>query len=150
MFTLLGLALLMSASQSVADEWEFVVAPYLLLPNISGDASLGRIENIDLDVDFGDILSTLELGGVVQLEARHESGFGVLLNYAFMFLGDDAKGPRGFANFDANVFQGILEAYGMYRFAFDWSTFDVYAGIRWWDINLDVAATAPLGRPIDR
>ena len=147
---LFGLALLIPAKYSVADEWEFVIAPYLLLPNISGDASLGRIEDIDLDVDFGDILSTLDLGGMVQLEARHDSGFGLVLNYAFMFLGEDTKGPRGFTNFDANVFQGILEAYGMYRFVFDWSTFDVYAGIRWWDISLDIAATAPLGRPIGR
>ncbi len=146
-----ALVLLVFPDHSRADNWDFVVAPYLLLPNISGDVSLGRIEGADVEVDIGDILEALELGGMLQLEARHKSGFGVLLNYAFMLLGDDATGPLGFADFDAEVFQGILEAYGTYRFEFGRSTLDAYAGIRWWYISIDVDATTPLGeRSFDR
>jgi hypothetical protein len=91
-----------------ADEWDFVVAPYGLLPNISGDASIGRIEGADVDLSAGDVLNSLELGAMIQVEARHESGFGGYLNYAFMKLGSDAEGPLGFADFDADIFQGIL------------------------------------------
>lgn len=132
-------------SPSRANDWDFVVAPYILLPNISGDASVGRVEGADVDVDTGDILDTLELGAMIQLEARHKSGFGVLLNYAFMDLGKEATGPRGFTRFDADVFQGILEGYVAYRIEYEWSTLDAYIGMRWWDINIDIDATTPLG-----
>jgi hypothetical protein len=128
-----------------ADEWDFVVAPYGLLPNISGDASIGRIEGADVDLSAGDVLNSLELGAMIQVEARHESGFGGYLNYAFMKLGSDAEGPLGFADFDADIFQGILEGYGTYRFNLEHGVLDGYAGVRWWDIGLDVDATTPIG-----
>jgi hypothetical protein len=129
-----------------ADDWDYVIAPYGLLPNISGNASLGRIDNADVDVDAGDVLESLELGAMLQLEARHtESNVGVILNYAFMDLGSDATGPLGFTDFDADIFQGMLEGFYSYRAQLESSTLDLYAGARWWDINLDVSATTPLG-----
>jgi hypothetical protein len=140
-----------AAPCSFAEEWNFVLAPYALLPNISGDASLGRIDGVDVDVSTGDILESLELGGMMQGEAHHSSGAGLLFNYAFMNLGDSASGPRGFTNLDANIFQGLLEAFGTYRFTFDTSVLDAYAGIRWWDIDLDIDTTTPIGaRSYDR
>ncbi|MFO0417525.1 MAG: hypothetical protein ACK5Y6_09575 [Pseudomonadota bacterium] len=128
-----------------AESWEFVLAPYGLLPNISGDASLGRIEGADVDLNAGDVLDSLELGFMMQGEARHKSGFGVLLNYAFMKLGQDAQGPAGFTNFEADIFQGALEGFGTYRIGFAKSTLDLYAGVRWWDINIDIDANTPFG-----
>ncbi len=132
-----------------ADDWDYVIAPYGLLPNISGNASLGRIDDAEVDVDAGDVLESLEMGAMLQLEARHtESNFGVIVNYAFMDLGHDAAGPLGFTELDADIFQGILEGFYSYRMHFDTSTLDLYAGARWWDINLDVNATTPLGSRI--
>jgi hypothetical protein len=132
-------------SSADAEPWEFVIAPYGLLPNISGDASLGRIDGVDVDLSAGDVLDSLELGFMLQAEARHESGFGLIANYAFMKLGQNAEGPLGFTHFDADIFQGALEGFGTYRFDLNESTLDLYGGIRWWDINLDINATTPLG-----
>lgn len=128
-----------------SDDWTFVVAPYALMPNISGDASVGRVDNVDVDVSTGDILDSLDLGAMLQLEARHSSNFGAMVNYAFMDLGQKVDGPLGFTHVKADIFQGILEGFGSYRFTFDKSTLDAYAGARWWDINIGVDADTPFG-----
>ena len=130
-----------------ADDWNFVIAPYALLPSISGDASIGRVDGVDVDVSTGDILNSLDLGAMIQLEARHKSNFGGMVNYAFMDLGQNVDGPLGFSNVQADIFQGLLEGYATYRLPFDTSTLDVYGGVRWWDIHMNVDATTPLGNP---
>ena len=130
-----------------ADDWDFVIAPYALMPNISGDASVGRIDGVDVDVSTGDILNSLDLGAMIQLEARHKSNFGGMLNYAFMDLGQDVDGPLGFSNVQADIFQGMLEGFATYRLPYETSTLDLYTGVRWWDIRIDADATTPLGNP---
>lgn len=82
---------------------------------------------------------------MLQVEARHSSGYGAMLNYAFMDLGKDLSGPRGFTKVDTDIFQGILEGFGTYRFEYQGGTLDMYGGVRWWDIGIDVDATTPLG-----
>jgi hypothetical protein len=140
------IALALSGLQEArSEEWTFVVAPYALMPNISGDASVGRIDGVDVDVSTGDILDSLDLGAMLQLEARHSSNFGAMVNYAFMDLGKKVDGPLGFTQVKADIFQGILEGFASYRFTFDKSTLDTYAGVRWWDINLGVDTNTPLG-----
>ena len=132
-------------NDSFAGDWEFVVAPYIMLPNIKGDTSAGRISDVDLDIDTGDILDALDLGGMLQLEARHENGVGFVVNYAFMELSDDSSGPLGFTSIDAEIFQGILESYGTYRIDINEGFVDVYAGVRWWDLALDIDGRTPTG-----
>jgi hypothetical protein len=141
----LWIAVWMSAALCRADDWTFVVAPYGLLPSITGDAAVGRIDNAEVELDPGDVLESLEFGAMLEVEARHSSGYGVVLNYAFMNLGDNATGPRGFTEFDADIFQGLLEGFGTYRFNLEGGSLDAYAGARWWDINIDVEATTSLG-----
>jgi hypothetical protein len=139
-----AVALLPSFS-ATAQDWEFVVAPYVLVPSITGDASLGRIEGADVDVSSSDILKSLDLGAMIQVEGRHSSSYGFVLNYAFMDLSNKASGPLGFVDVESNVFQGVLEAFGSRRFSYQGGTVDLYGGLRWWDINLDVEAETPLG-----
>lgn len=131
----------LAATNAAADEFEFVIAPYLMAPAVTGDAELGRFAGIDVDVAFTDILDVLELGGMIHAEARHESGFGGMIDYAFLFVGEDATGPAGLTDFELDGFQGILEAHGSYRVAAGDKTFDLYAGIRYWDMDFDVTAS---------
>jgi len=147
----LSLIAITRARPALAESWEFVLAPYGLLPNISGDASLGRIDDVDVDLSTGDILDSLELGFMIQAEAHHSSGFGLVVNYAFMRLGSEAEGPAGFTNLDADIFQSALEGFGTYRFELSNSTLDLYAGARWWDIDVEVDVDTPVGsRSFDR
>ena len=89
--------LLFPATSFAADDWNFTVVPYALSPSIKGESSTGAAENTDIDVDFGDIMDTLDLGGMIIVEAWHKNRFGVSLGYTFMDLEDEASGPPGFA-----------------------------------------------------
>ena len=123
-----------------AGDWEFVIAPYALVPSIDGDTTIGRVEGIDIDVGPSDILNNLEMGAMIQLEAIHKSGFGVITAYNFMDLGGGATGPNSQADLDVDIYQGIFEGYGLYRMDSAKGPFDIYAGVRWWDIDVEVKA----------
>jgi hypothetical protein len=110
------------SAASAEDDWNFMIAPYMLLPTISGDASVGIVEGAEIDVGPDDILNNLEIGGMIQAEAYHVSGFGLSLSYNFMDLGSEASDPAGGELYDADIFQGILEGYGMYRYRLKTST----------------------------
>lgn len=134
-----------------ADDWDFVVAPYGQLPNISGNTSLGRVDDADVDVSMSDILDKLKLAGMLQVEAHHKSGFGASLNYGFMKLEDAFSGPAGYTKFDGDLFQGVMEGYLSYRLANESSTIDFYGGARWWDMDIELSAENALGEVgIDR
>lgn len=124
---------------SAEDDWSFIIAPYALLPSITGDTSIGVVEDAELDVGPKDILNNLELGAMIQLEALHKSGYGVSLAYNFMDLGGDATLPGSATKLSADIYQGILEAYGIYRMPTSSGPVDVYGGIRWWDMDVDFA-----------
>lgn len=134
---LILLALVPTLSLS-AENWDFIIAPYGLLPSIKGDASVGIVEGADIDVGADDILENLELGGMIQVEALHRSGFGAKVAYNFMDLESKTSGPGGGVTLKAEIFQGIFEGYGMYRMALERSTLDFYGGVRWWDMGLDM------------
>lgn len=116
--------------------WTFDIEPYLMATNISGDASIGRVSGINVDVDFGDILETLQLAGMLHFEARHGSGWGIWLDYGFMDLEQDTTGPAG-GIASANLRQGVMEAFGLYRHELSRGSLDLYSGVRWWDNDID-------------
>ena len=141
-------AVLSSGPSRAADDWEFFFAPYLLTPWISGDAAIGRA-GAPIDVTPGDILDALNAGGMVRFEARHKSGFGASFDYAFMKLGQGASSSVG--SIDADIFQGVLEAYATYRFDRGETIFDAYAGVRNWNIDVDLTiTTGPLAGTVNR
>ncbi len=129
--------LALAASPANADDWSFQFEPYLLGVTIDGDAGIGRITGADVDVNTSDIIDNLDLGGMLHFEARHESGWGMALDYAFMDLSDDIAGPRG-AVLDADVRQGVLEAMLVKGTQSDDAQLDYFAGLRWWDNDVDV------------
>ena len=89
--------------------------------------------------------SPLELGGMIQAEVHHSSGFGIILNYAFMDLGEEASGPQELVNLDVDIFQGVFEGFLNYRHKYEGGVIDAYAGARWWDIEVDLTASTPGG-----
>ena len=125
---------------TAAEDWEFVIAPYALIPSIDGDTSVGRVEGVDIDVGPDDILNNLDLGGMLQLEAHHASGFGMIIAYNFMDLGGDATAPSGQVNLKADIYQGIFEGYGVYRVDSGSGPLDFYGGVRWWDMDVELKA----------
>jgi hypothetical protein len=135
-------SLLAPLSARAEGAWSFVIEPYLLISSIDGDAGVGRVNDVDVEVDFGDILEDLEAGFMIVLEAHHASGWGVMIDYGFMDLGSDISAPLGII-VSAKTHQGILEALVAKRFDFAKGAIEVLGGIRWWDNEVDVIVNTP-------
>ena len=126
-----------AGTANAAGDWSWTLEPYLMGSNIDGDAGIGRVAGVDVSVDTSDILEDLELGAMIHGEALNVNGLGVMLDYAFMRLGDDLAGPLGGVT-NVTVRQGLLEAFAFKRYQFDDDYYDLYGGVRWWDNDLDV------------
>jgi hypothetical protein len=111
--------------------------------SIEGDASIGRIEDIPIDISFSDILDSLDLGGMIRYEGFKDNRWGVAVDYMFMDLSGKQVGDRG-GIAGVEMREGILEGQVMYRFVNGNSTIDVYGALRWWDIDIDVELTPAL------
>ena len=61
----------------------------------------------------------------------------MFLDYAFMDLSDDITGPRG-GVLSGEVRQGVLEAMLVKGTQSGDAQLDYFAGLRWWDIDVDV------------
>ncbi len=129
--------LALAANPANADAWSFQIEPYLLGVTIDGDAGIGRLTGVDVNVNTSDVLDNLDLGFMVHFEARHESSWGVMVDYAFMDLSKDVTGPRG-GVLDAELFQGVFEAMLMKGVGSGDAQLDYFAGVRWWDNEVDV------------
>ena len=135
--------------------WSFELEPYLMITNIEGDTSLGRVVGTPVDVDFGTILDNLDMAFMGHFEAHHQSGWGLWIDYGFMDLSSDiAEAQQGVAT--ARSRQGVLEVMGLYRQNLSSGYIEYLAGIRWWDNDLDLIldpATRPgtltIGRDVD-
>ncbi len=124
-----------------AEDWDMEVQLYLMATSIEGDASVGRVQETSVDVDFETILENLELGGMMHFEAIHKNGWGAAIDYSFMDLGSDISGPQE-GIVDAGIRQGVLQADVLYRVPIQKGTFDWLAGIRWWDNDFDLTINA--------
>ena len=114
------------------DNWDFTIKPYLIATSIEGNAGMGRVVGIPVDVDFSTILENLSMAAMINFEAQHKNGWGFILDYGFMDLGADST--IGFGGVvDASLRQGILEALVTSNIGEANSGLDAYAGVRWWD-----------------
>ena len=135
--TLAAGTLALAANPANADAWSFQIEPYLLGVTIDGDAGIGRVTGVDVNVSTSDIIDNLDLGFMVHFEAQHESSWGFMVDYAFMDLSSDITGPRG-GVLDADLFQGVFEAMLMKGAGSGDAQLDYFAGVRWWDNEVDV------------
>ena len=134
---LTALMQMLLSANAYAQDWSFQVEPYVLASSIEGDTSISRATGLAVDVDFSDILEVLDIGAMGHFEAHHSSGWGAILDYGFMDLGDDIAGQRG-GVVQAKVRQGVLEALVARRREISNGYIDYLAGVRWWDNDIDV------------
>lgn len=155
MTALVGILLLVAYPLAAADDggdWEFEIEPYGLMANIEGNGAMGRIGDFPIDVDFGQILETLDATLMLHFESRHSSGWGFWLDYGFMDLVQDQEvtGPAGHLVVDSNVRQGILEAFALYRQTTGRDTLDWIGGVRWWDNEFTLTTSLTGFDPVRR
>ncbi len=123
--------------------WSFDLEPYLMATSIAGIASVGRVTGVDVDVEFSDILETLNIAAMIHFEAHHESGWGIWLDYGFMDLSQDTAGPVGGVA-STDIRQGVFEAFALYRQELTQGKIDYIAGVRLWKNNIDATVDAAM------
>jgi len=109
----------MQTLPQVEDNWRFVVAPYLWLTKVSGSVYYGGSEISSTTISAGNILSHLNFGGMVELEA-HKGDFGVIADIIYASLGNTASkpvGPRVNAAADTTITQLVYTIAGTYTVA---------------------------------
>lgn len=121
------------------DNWQFSLELYGQFANIEGDARVGpkRVPTADVDISTSDIFDTLNAGFMFHHEGIYQNTWGYSIDYGFMDLGKTITDGA-----EAEVFQGILEVKGFKRYPQRFGYFDVMAGIRWWDNDLELTIPA--------
>lgn len=101
------------AAEEDSPGWEFVVAPYLLFPNMNGQTSV-RGNPVDVDLGPGDIFDNLDFGAMLYLElANRDMAF--TLDGLYMNLGADGKTPVTERDASVDMKQLGITATAMWR-----------------------------------
>jgi hypothetical protein len=107
------LAVLLAASvgpahaQTASDEWQVLVAPYLMGAAMSGTAAVRGAE-VDVDLSASDIFSNLQFGAMGLVVARKGS-WGVGSDLIWMALGTTVRDTNVDFNQGAFAFYGLRE-----------------------------------------
>ena len=58
-----------ATAQDTNGKWNFLIEPYLIIPNMKGEVAVRRLPAVDVDADAGDIFGQLKFGAMLYLEA---------------------------------------------------------------------------------
>jgi hypothetical protein len=85
------LAGLAGSAQAQEGGWRYLVEPYLMLPNMRGDAGVGNLPPAHVDENPGDIFDNLQFGAMLFFEARNDR-WAFSSDVLFMDLESDIQG----------------------------------------------------------
>lgn len=122
------------------NDWEFNLAPfYIWMMDMKGEVDIGS-KNGEVDVPFDEIADNLEAAFIVNFEGMHKSNFGFLVDVLYMDL-ENTVGPSVMrSNVDLDM--TLVELSGLYRTQKDKHIFDLIAGIRYAEIDIDVLVSS--------
>ncbi len=136
----LGTPVVAQAAQDDADGWEFVVAPYLLLPHMNGNVTVAGTAS-EVDVGPGDIFENLDFGAMLYLEMANPN-WAIPFHGYYVDLGAAADIPESGQTADVDVDQLVLEASGLWR-ASEWAEVGIGARINSIEGSLFAEALGP-------
>ena len=101
--------------QDKEKKWNFLAAPYLLFPNMSGEITVKGIP-VDASANANDVFSNLDLGGMLYFEANNGK-WAIILDGYYVDLGAEGVTPllSRTASIDMNQF--AVSVAGLYRVA---------------------------------
>lgn len=103
-------------SSSVAtpkSEWNFLVEPYMLFPNMTGSVGLGDLYDVTLDASSNDILGQLKMGFMLNAEASNGK-WTIGSDLLYMSLAQGVKPGVLIENGELSVKQLGWEVSGLY------------------------------------
>lgn len=128
--------------------WVWQVSPYVWAAGIDGEVSpFRRAPTIPLDLPFGEVLDDLRMGGFLNLWGRH-GRFVVSADVMYVDLTDRGEvpalpglGPTPGLSLRVDSRQTAATLLTGWRaLTGPGLTFDLLAGLRWWDISTTAAA----------
>lgn len=134
-----------------ADDWRFAFTPYLWASGMKGEAEAGNLPRTRVDMQFTDIMETLDFGLMGQFEARKDR-WGLMFDAIYMKLSDSAiasrTGPNGIVSLDVNakaqIAQSVLAGAVAYRVLEVDTAVDVFGGLRYTNLDIDAKVDAGL------
>jgi hypothetical protein len=95
------------------NKWGFLIEPYLLIPNMSGNIGIRDLPSAEVDANPGDIFSKLRFGGMLYLEARNDD-WAITSDLLYMNLGQEVTPDRLINSGDLNAQQWVWEFTGLF------------------------------------
>lgn len=97
------------------NSWNFIIEPYLMLPNMSGETGIGEIlPTVEVDANVGDILGHLKMGAMLYMEATNDT-WAISSDVIYMKLGQDIKTGQFITGGDVTMQQLAWEVAGLRR-----------------------------------
>ncbi len=59
-------------AQDAEEGWGFLIAPYVMFPNMKGETGVGNLSDVSVDEGPGDIFENLQFGAMLYAEARND------------------------------------------------------------------------------
>ena len=114
-FLLVFYTLPLSAQEEAVKEknWNFIAAPYLLFPNMSGEITVKGLP-ADASASTEDIFNNLDLGGMLYFEANNGK-WAIILDGYYVDLGAEGVTPLLSRKATINLKQLAVTVAGMYR-----------------------------------
>jgi hypothetical protein len=134
---LVGLACMsvLAPASLQAEGWNFKLSPYIWATSLKGTASIGPVSG-DIDLDFGDILSNLEMALMLNFRAEKDL-WAIQADGVWADLESDITSGAVRTTVGSTMWIGSLN--GRYRFADDW---EALAGVRYFRQDVDINVTA--------
>jgi hypothetical protein len=128
---------------TAASPWHIDVQLYAMTLWIQGESAMGyrtrfgenSFENVDIDMTPKTIIDHLKMGAMAHIEAHHDNGWGVWLDYAFMNLSKDVGDS---ADVELGLFEGIFEGFATFRRPMYGGTLQYFGGVRWYHFKVEM------------
>ena len=138
---LLALPAFAQDASSAETAWRYDVAPYFLWAMaIDGEVAIKGMPS-QVDVSFGDVIDDLDFMFDAHFEARHENGWGILVEPTFIILESAGEAPGG----DVLVENTIVMFEGMVTKGFGQSDrgLALIFGARYMNIEVEIEPALP-------
>jgi hypothetical protein len=133
-----------AAAQDTGSGWEMRFTPYLWGSGLSGTVStIAGLPDAEVDSSFSDILENLDFGLMGVFSARKDN-YGIFGDVMYVNLGAGGETPGGlFGGTSADIRNVVVTLGGDYVLTKSASSeVRVGAGLRYWDVNVDLDLSA--------
>src|SRR5688572_19680851 len=130
-----GLSTFSPAAPAQDGGWHYLVQPYLMFPNMKGEAGIADLPPAPVDEDPSDIFENLQMGAMLYAEARNDQWM-LSSDVLYMSLEADIAAGRLVSGGNVEVSQLGWELAAMRRFN-QW--FELGLGVTYNEIDADVS-----------